>query len=49
MKILNVQLSLIQINSESIGIKTLDNEIIDFLNTEIEEKMKTILSVSLQK
>jgi hypothetical protein len=36
-------------NYESIGIKTLDNEILDFLNTEIEEKMKTILSVSLNK
>ena len=35
--------NLIQINAESIGIKTLDNEIIDYLNTEIEEKILLIL------
>ena len=35
--------NLIQINAESIGIKTLDNEIIDYLNTEIEEKIRLIL------
>jgi len=44
-KILNSQLSLIMINAESIGIKSLDNEIMDYLNIEIEEKLKTILSV----
>jgi hypothetical protein len=33
------------INAESIGIKSLDNEIMDYLNVEIEEKLKTILSV----
>jgi hypothetical protein len=35
--------NLIQLNAESIGIKTLDNEIINYLNTEIEEKIKMIL------
>ena len=33
------------INAESIGIKSLDNEIMEYLNVEIEEKLKTILSV----
>jgi hypothetical protein len=28
-----------------LGIKSLDNEIVDYLNTEIEEKLKSILSV----
>ena len=35
--------NLIQLNAESLGIKSLDNEIIDYLNIEIEEKMKLIL------
>lgn len=35
--------NLIQLNAESIGIKTLDNEIVDYLNTEVEEKIKLIL------
>lgn len=35
--------NLIQLNAESLGIKSLDNEIIDYLNVEIEEKMKLIL------
>lgn len=35
--------NLIQLSAESIGIKTLDNEIIDYLNTEVEEKIKMIL------
>ncbi len=38
---------MIQINAESIGIKTLDNEIIDYLNVEIEEKIKSILTVGI--
>jgi hypothetical protein len=33
------------LNAENLGMKTIDNEIIDFLNMEIEEKLKTILSV----
>ena len=36
--------NMIQLNAESIGIKSLDNEIIDYLNVEIEEKIKLILS-----
>jgi hypothetical protein len=36
---------MIMINAESIGIKSLDNEIMEYLNVEIEEKLKTILSV----
>ncbi len=36
--------NIIQLNAESIGIKSLDNEIIDYLNVEIEEKIKLILS-----
>lgn len=35
--------NIIQLNAESIGIKSLDNEIIDYLNVEIEEKIKLIL------
>ena len=35
--------NMIQLNAESLGIKSLDNEIIDYLNVEIEEKMKLIL------
>ena len=35
--------NMIQLNAESIGIKSLDNEIIDYLNVEIEEKIKLIL------
>jgi transcription initiation factor TFIID subunit 6 len=35
--------NIIQLNAESLGIKSLDNEIIDYLNVEIEEKMKLIL------
>jgi hypothetical protein len=35
------------LNAENLGMKTIDNEIIDFLNMEIEEKLKTILSVFL--
>lgn len=35
--------NLIQLSAESIGIKTLDNEIVDYLNTEIEEKIKMAL------
>jgi len=38
--------SLIQINSESIGIKSLDNEILNFLNIELEEKVKMVLMVN---
>ena len=34
---------MIQLNAESLGIKSLDNEIIDYLNVEIEEKIKLIL------
>ena len=36
--------NMIQLNAESIGIKSLDNEIIDYLNVEVEEKIKLILS-----
>lgn len=43
-----IRYSLININAESIGIKTLDNEIIDYLNTELEEKIKSILSVRFE-
>ena len=35
--------NMIQLNAESLGIKSLDNEIIDYLNVEIEEKMKLVL------
>ena len=35
--------NMIQLNAESIGIKSLDNEIIDYLNVEVEEKIKLIL------
>ena len=35
--------NIIQLNAESIGIKSLDNEIIDYLNVEVEEKIKLIL------
>ena len=35
--------NLIQLNAESLGIKSLDNEIVDYLNVEIEEKIKLIL------
>ena len=35
--------NLIQLNAESLGIKSLDNEIVDYLNTEVEEKIKLIL------
>ena len=35
--------NMIQLNAESLGIKSLDNEIIDYLNVEIEEKIKLIL------
>lgn len=38
--------NIIQLNAESIGIKSLDNEIIDYLNVEIEEKIKLILKQS---
>jgi len=37
----------IQINAESIGIKSLNNEIIDFLNLELNKKIKEILNVSV--
>lgn len=30
---------------ESIGIKTLDNEIVDYLHLELEEKLKMIVNV----
>ena len=30
--------NLIQLNAESLGIKSLDNEIVDYLNNEVEEK-----------
>eukprot|EP00340_Litonotus_pictus_P000165 CAMPEP_0170524252 /NCGR_PEP_ID=MMETSP0209-20121228/9665_1 /TAXON_ID=665100 ORGANISM="Litonotus pictus, Strain P1" /NCGR_SAMPLE_ID=MMETSP0209 /ASSEMBLY_ACC=CAM_ASM_000301 /LENGTH=719 /DNA_ID=CAMNT_0010812805 /DNA_START=1 /DNA_END=2160 /DNA_ORIENTATION=- len=36
--------NLIQINAESIGIKSLNNDIMDFMNLEITYKMKEILS-----
>ena len=36
--------NLIQLNAETIGIKALDNEIVDYLNTEIDEKLNLILS-----
>ena len=35
--------NIIQLNAESIGIKSLDNEIIDYLNVEVEEKIKLVL------
>ena len=35
--------NIIQLNAESLGIKSLDNEIIDYLNVEIEEKIKLII------
>ena len=35
--------NIIQLNAESIGIKSLDNEIIDYLNVDVEEKIKLIL------
>ena len=35
--------NMIQLNAESLGIKSLDNEIIEYLNVEIEEKIKLIL------
>ena len=35
--------NMIQLNAESLGIKSLDNEIVDYLNVEIEEKIKLIL------
>lgn len=45
-KKLNNFYNFIQINAESIGIKSLDNEIIDFINLEINYKIKEILNVS---
>lgn len=36
----------IQINAESIGINSLNNEIIDFLNLELNKKVKEVLNVS---
>ncbi len=35
--------NMIQLNAESLGIKSLDNEIVDYLNVELEEKMRLIL------
>lgn len=46
-KKLNNFYNFIQINAESIGIKSLDNEIIDFINLEINYKIKEILNVSM--
>ena len=39
--------NLIQINAEALGIKSLNNEINDYLNMEINYKIKEVLNVSL--
>ncbi len=38
--------SLIQINAESLGLKSLNNDVMNYMNTEITYKLKEILSVS---
>lgn len=39
--------NLIQINAEALGIKSLNNEINDYLNMEINYKIKEVLNVGL--